>query len=172
MDRNSQYILLWIACIATQIFFFDHLLLSVWLNPLVYVAFVVLLPLELAPIAVLGCGLLTGLTVDLLTGGCGLNTLATLPVAYFRRPLIEWLDGKDGQRDSGIPSRYRLGNAFYFSYTVTLVVLHHALFFFLEALSWEHLPYTLLRIVAGAAVTVAYTMAVTRIVLPQTSRVL
>ncbi len=168
MDRNSRYILLWIACIATQIFFFDHLMLSVWLNPLVYVAFILLLPLELAPVAVLGFGLLTGVTVDLLTGGCGLNTLATLPVAYLRRPLIEWLDGKDGLRDSGIPSRYRLGNSFYFSYTVTLVVLHHALFFLLEALSWEHLPYTLLRTVAGAAVTVAYITAVTRIVIPKT----
>lgn len=168
MDRNSRYILLWLACMAAQIFFFDHLLLSVWLNPLVYVAFILLLPLETPPAAVLGYGLLTGLAADLLTGAGGLNTLATLPAAYLRRPLIEWLDGRDGQHDNGVPSRYRLGNVFYFSYVATLVVLHHTIFFAFESLSWVQLPYTLLRIVSSAAVTIAFTTAVNRIILPET----
>jgi len=44
-----------------------------------------------------------------------------------------------------------------------LVLLHHAVFFSLEALSWMHLVRTLVRIVVSGAVSVAFIWIIARI---------
>ena len=43
--------------VLLQVFLFDNLSISIYLNPLVYVAFIALLPLDTPPAAVLGAEL-------------------------------------------------------------------------------------------------------------------
>ena len=46
MYRTLQYALLFLVAALLQIFLFNNLSLSVYLNPLVYVVFIALLPME------------------------------------------------------------------------------------------------------------------------------
>ena len=50
-----------------------------------------------------------------------------------------------------------------FGMTTILLNLHHAVFFSLEALSWIHLPHTLLRIAVSSAVSVGFIWIIARI---------
>ena len=84
MYRTLPYLALFAATVLLQVFLFDNLSISVYLNPLIYVAFIILLPLDTPPAVLLGAGLLTGVVMDASMGAAGLNTNAPLPVAFLR----------------------------------------------------------------------------------------
>ena len=64
MHRTLQYAILFIVMVILQIFLFSRIGISVYVHPLVCIAFIVLLPMEIAPLALLGLGLLLGVTLD------------------------------------------------------------------------------------------------------------
>ena len=82
MYRTLQYALLFLVAALLQIFLFNNLSLSVYLNPLVYVVFIALLPMETTPIRMLLAGLAMGLAMDWTMGAAGVNTIATVFVAF------------------------------------------------------------------------------------------
>lgn len=163
MYRTIPYIGLFAAVALLQVFLFDNLSISIYLNPLVYVVFIALLPLDAQPVTVLGSGLLLGITMDCAMGAAGINTIATLPIAFFRPSLAEMICGRENVREGGIPSPDRLGTRKFFLFLLTLTIIHHSIFFLLEALSWSLMPHTILRIVISSAISVAFGWIIARI---------
>ena len=163
MYRTLPYIGLFAAVVLLQVFLFDNLSISVYLNPLVYVVFIALLPLDAQPVSLLGSGLLLGITMDCAMGAAGINTIATLPIAFFRPSLAGMICGRENVREGGIPSPDRLGSRKFFAFLLVLTLVHHTIFFLLEALSWGLLPHTILRILLSSALSVAFGWIVTRI---------
>ncbi len=109
MYRTLQYALLFLVAALLQIFLFNNLSLSVYLNPLVYVVFIALLPMETTPIRMLLAGLAMGLAMDWTMGAAGVNTIATVFVAFVRIHLLNFVCGKENVHDGGVPSARRLG---------------------------------------------------------------
>ncbi len=65
MGRGLTYVGVFVvAVVLLQLFVFDSMRLGVWFNPLVYIAFVVLLPVNAKPVAVLLSGFATGVFVE------------------------------------------------------------------------------------------------------------
>ena len=156
MYRTLPYFGLFAAAVLLQVFLFDNLSISVYFNPLVYIVFIALLPLETLPVAVLGAGLALGVTMDCVMGAAGINTIATLLIAFLRPTLIGMLYGREN-------ASARFGERIFVGYLVALTLIHHAVFFSLEALSWIHLPHTLLRIAVSSAVSVGFIWIIARI---------
>lgn len=156
MHRTIPYILLFVIVSLLQIYLFNNLAIGSWFSPLVYLTFLVLLPLETPPIAMLLLGLATGMMMDATMGIAGINTLATLPVAFLRPKLIHALSAREDMRDDGVPSPARMGKPLFWSYVVVMILIHHTLFFTLEALSWYHLLRTILRIVMSSIGTLCF----------------
>lgn len=163
MARTIAYMLLFLSTAALQLCLFDNLAVSIYLDPLVYVVFIALLPLDMPAVALLGLGLATGVAMDFMMGGAGINTAATLPVAFMRPGLLRMLYRRDDLRDGGIPSPERLGGHVFFLYLLFVVLLHHAVFFALETLSWAHALRTSLRIAASSAATLFFAWIIARI---------
>lgn len=163
MYRTLLYSGLFVATALLQIFLFDNLTVGIWLNPLIYIAFIVLLPLNTPHIALLGLGLLTGMVMDYLMGAAGLNVIATLPVAFMRPWILSLVSKRDDSRDGGIPCAERLGRLTFLRYLILMVVLHHTLFFLFEALSWSHLFFTVVRIVASSILSVGFVWIIARL---------
>lgn len=163
MHRKLRLLLLFAATQLLQAFLFNNLTISTCFNPLVYVAFVALLPLELSRGGLLLCGLAAGVVADWFMGTAGLNTIVTVFVAFTRPFLLDMLFGKENIREGGVPSPERLGGKGFMRYVVLLVALHHLLFFALEALSWPLFGYTLLRLVVSGAATVGFTWLMARL---------
>ena len=131
MYRTVPYIVLFLILALLQIFLFDNLSISIYLCPLVYIGFIVLLPIDAPPVAVLFLALSMSVAMDWAMGAAGINTIATLPVAMLRRPLLQSVCGKEGIREGGIPSSIRLGQGGFLRYLAAMVVVHHFLFFML-----------------------------------------
>ncbi len=60
MYRIYPFVILFLTTALLQVFLFDNLSVSIYLDPLVYVAFVLLLPLDIRPVTLLGAGLAMG----------------------------------------------------------------------------------------------------------------
>ena len=148
MYRTLPYLALFAATVLLQVFLFDNLSISVYLNPLVYIAFIVLLPLDTPPVVLLGAGLALGVTMDGAMGAAGINTLFC---------------DRENLREGGVPSPERLGRRVFTDYLLLLTLLHHAVFFVLETLSWSHALHTLARIAVSSAVTALFVWIIARI---------
>ncbi len=170
MIRILSYLLLFLVTLLLQVFFFDHLALSVYLSPLIYIAFIALLPMETLPIVMLGCGLVTGLVMDWTMGLEGINTATTLLAAFSRQMVLQVACGRETVREGGIPTVWRLGNYSFMLYLLLFVGLHHLSFFLLESLSWSLLPYTLIRFALSSLVTMLFVWLLSQLFVGKMSR--
>ena len=147
--RARLYIMLTLVVLFVQVFVLNNLSISPLVAPMVYIVLILMMPIESSQWKMLGVGLLLGITMDLTMGTAGLNTLVTLPVAFFRRPLLYALTGLSPMsKEEGIPSVKRLGMRFH-RYFVIMIVLHSLLFYFAEWLSFDNFGILLLRILCS-----------------------
>ena len=143
MHRTLQYAILFIVMVILQIFLFSRIGISVYVHPLVCIAFIVLLPMEIAPLALLGLGLLLGVTLDFFMATAGIHTVAALLAAFCRPALL----------NGGVPNINRIGAKKFVRYASAMILIHSTAFFLLEALSWSFFYRTALRIALSSAVT-------------------
>lgn len=154
MYKVIEYTILFVVVVLLQFFLFNNLNLGVYINPLIYVGFIVLLPMEIPAILLLLLGLAMGMVMDATMGTSGINTAASLFIAFVRPLVLNLTVGKDEVRDGGVPSTERLGMSKYYRYTSILIFLHCFIFFTLESLTWTFYYLTLLRIILSSFVTV------------------
>lgn len=157
MSRTIAYILFFLLTALLQFVLFDNLSVWMYFCPLVYVAFVALLPMDYPPAAVLLSGLLMGVAMDFGMGAAGENTIATVLVAFLRPAILTMIHSRDDARESGIPSPASLGGGkMFLTYLAMMIVLHHAVFFSLEALSSARVFHTVARTVISSAVSIVF----------------
>lgn len=155
MPRMLQYILFFAATALLQLLFVDNLNLSVYVHPMLCLAFVALLPVELAPIWVLLSGFAMGMVIDVGSGTAGLSSAAML-FSSFSRPLVLRiaLAREDVREGGGTPTRELMGSGGFIKYALVFTLLHCAFYFTLEAATWSFYYLTILRIAASTLVTV------------------
>ncbi len=155
MGRSFTYVGVFVvAVVLLQLFVLDSMRFGVWFNPLVYIAFVVLLPMNAKPVAVLLLGFATGVFVDFFEGTAGLATAVTLFTAWMRRPVMLLTLGRETVEEEGaMPSPKSLGTAKFFRYAALVVGIHCLLYFSLEALSWTNYVLVVVKTLASGIVT-------------------
>ena len=132
-----------------QVFVLNNLAISPLVAPMVYVVLILLMPIESSQWKMLVAGLLLGVVMDITMGTAGLNTLVTMPIAFFRRPLLFALGGLSAiSKEEGVPTTKRLGPRFH-RYFITMIVLHSLLFYFVEWLSFDNFGTLVLRILCS-----------------------
>jgi hypothetical protein len=141
--------MLTLVVLFVQVFVLNNLSTSPLIAPMVYIVPILLMPIDSSQWKMLGAALLLGVVVDISMGTAGLNTLVTLPIALFRRPLLYALAGLSSiSKEEGVPSVKRLGMRFH-RYFITMIVLHSLLFYFVEWLSFDNFGTLLLRILCS-----------------------
>ena len=165
MYRFLEYGIFFIILVLLQVFLFDNLNLGLYVRPLVYIAFIILLPFKTGAAAAILCGLAIGGAMDLLSGGDGLNIIASVATGLFRTAALRMTTTGDTIREGGSPSAHSMGAGSFLGYCSVMVLVHCFIFFSFEALSWSYYWLTVLRIIASAAVTLILLMAV-RLLLP------
>ena len=147
--RARVYTMLTLVVLFVQVFVLNNLSISPLVAPMVYILLIVMMPIESSQWKMLGVGLLLSVLMDITMGTAGLNTLVTLPIAFFRRPLLYALTGLSPMsKEDGIPTIKRLGMRFH-RYFVIMIVLHSLLFYIVEWLSFNNFGILLLRILCS-----------------------
>lgn len=137
-----------------QIYILNNIELWGYLNPYVYVLFILLLPLETPRSLLLIAAFLMGFGIDYFSNTIGINIAASVLIAYLRPSLIKALSHKT-ELDPGIKIGIRdFGFSWFLTYTSVLVVVHHLVIFYLEVFNFNEIFDTLKRALLSALFTI------------------
>jgi hypothetical protein len=146
MNSYAKYAIRFALLLLLQVLLVNNLRIGGYINPYVYVLFVLLLPYSIPGWLLLICGFGIGLAVDWFMATPGLHAGATLFMAFLRPAIIRLVSGAQAPDADGSPGISDKGKRWFFTYSFTLVLLHHSALFFLEAFSFAQFTDTIFRI--------------------------
>lgn len=159
---KNKYILnafRFIGLLGLQVLILNHIRIAGFINPFVYILYVMLLPTAISGWLLLLAAFAMGLGVDLFMGTFGLHAAATVFIAFMRPSIIKLSVGSEPEKIIE-PNLSALGGRSFFAYSLSLVFLHHFVVFFLEAFSFENFFYTLLRTISSIVVSEIFILCI------------
>ncbi|WP_340064633.1 rod shape-determining protein MreD [Ascidiimonas aurantiaca] len=127
-----------IVLVMAQVLIFNHIDLFGYINPYIYLLFVIMYPIRKeGRAAFLITSFLLGLTIDLFSDSGGVNAAAMICIAYLRPVFLKFAFGNNYEfqsiRISQTPTGQRL------VYITLLIATHHLILFSLEIFSFSHI---------------------------------
>lgn len=147
-----KYPLLFVVMVLLQVLIFNQIHLGGFLNPFLYVLFILLLPLSTPRYLVLLLSFAMGMTIDWFSNSPGLHASASVLMGYMRSPVIGLISQKESDQ-SDYPGLRQTGWSWFLTYSVMLVLIHHFFLFFVEVFSFENFFRTLMRSFASSIFT-------------------
>jgi cell shape-determining protein MreD len=146
LPRN---LLRFVVLVLFQVLILNNIQISGYLNPYVYVLFILLLPFETPHWLMLVTAFLLGLSIDLFSQTPGIHAFATVFMAFFRPVVLNVLSPRDGYGSGSYPRIFYYGLEWFLKYSLTLIFIHHFVLFFMEVFRISGFFHTLLRVVAS-----------------------
>ncbi len=154
LQTITHNIFRFVVLVTVQVLLFNHVQFLGFVNPYVYVLFILSLPVKTYRWLVLLLSFLLGITVDAFSDTLGLHAFACVLAGFLRDPLVR-LFGAAGEEYNVTPSPATFGTANYVKYASVLIVVHHLAIYFLEAFSLAHFHFTLWHACVASFVTLA-----------------
>jgi hypothetical protein len=139
--------------ILIQVLILNNIYLGGFINPYFYVYFILLLPYETPGGLLLFLSFLVGAGVDIFTNTPGLNTSACLAMAYARPNIIKLISTGPDSLIGDSPSLKNQGLKWFLYYSVSLILIHHFVLFYLETFRFTEFLTTFLRIILSSIFT-------------------
>ncbi|MEM6840748.1 MAG: Rod shape-determining protein MreD [Bacteroidota bacterium] len=136
----------------------------------VYLAFLLLLPIELSVITAMLLGFTTGLLVDIFYNTFGIHAAACVFIMYIRKLWIDFLTPRGGYDMGSIPSPRSQGFRWFLSYAFPLLLIHHTLIFFVEIGGFQLLSYTVLKVIASTGFSLIMILVIQYIIYSSSRR--
>ncbi|MDR2497648.1 MAG: rod shape-determining protein MreD [Tannerellaceae bacterium] len=152
MINTARGILYFVALILLQVLVLNNIHFLRMVTPLLYVYFIIKLPVGYTSIRVTFLSFLAGITVDMLSNTSGMHA-AACTLAGFVRPQIIRLFIREDLADNIAPSFRSFGSGGFVRFVVVFVMLHHFSLFLIESLTLFDLPFLAIRALAGVATT-------------------
>jgi rod shape-determining protein MreD len=156
INRIIRFTLIFVLLIALQMLLFNNIQFSGYVNPYVYIMFILLLPVDISSWFLLIISFITGLTVDLFTGIPGMHTSATVLAGFVRPFVLRIISPRDGYESSSDPSMFVYGFKWFFIYTLVIVLVHHLALFYLEVFRLTDFFRTFLRVMLSSFFSLSF----------------
>jgi len=141
----SRNIFRFIFLVFFQVFVLNNIQLGGYINPYMYVLFILMLPFETPKWLLLVSSFLLGLFIDMFSDTIGVHAAACVFIAYCRPAVLRVVSSKKEYEPGIYPVIRDLGFRWFFSYSLILVSVHHILLFFLEIFSFREFFNTIFR---------------------------
>lgn len=148
-----KYIVMFVVFFALQLLVLNNINLGGYINPFIYILFIILLPFDTPGWLLLVLGFLTGLTMDAFTNTLGMHSSATLFLAFVRPYVISAISTSENTDKTSSPNINANGIDWFMRYSIILVVFHHLALFYLEAFTFHHFFITLTRVILSSLIT-------------------
>jgi len=156
INRILRLGLLFILLFLLQVLLFNNIQFSGYVNPYIYIMFILLLPFELPSWILLILSFATGLTMDLFSGTPGMHTSATVLAGFIRPYVLRITSPRDGYETGAGPSMIVYGFRWFLIYASILVFVHHLALFYLEVFRLAGFFSTLLRVILSSLFSVSF----------------
>ncbi|TCN73155.1 rod shape-determining protein MreD [Acetobacteroides hydrogenigenes] len=151
-----KYTFIFIALVLVQQFVFNNIELNTYMNPYVYVLFILILPFTLNKSLLLLLSFVLGATIDLLSGTLGLHSAACTLIGYLRPYVLSIFTSREDFEQELVPTIATYGLAWFVRYSGFLIVIHHWVLFTLESFTFENYGTTIIRILLSSVLTLFF----------------
>ncbi|GAO29176.1 rod shape-determining protein MreD [Geofilum rubicundum] len=158
INHLGRYLLSFIAILLVQVLVLNNLNLGGYINPWLYVLFILILPVEMPNWLLLVLAFATGLIMDTFLNTIGLHASATVFLAFLRPFLLRFFAPRDGYEPGSLPVTSHFGLGWFLKYTLLAVLAHHLFLFIVEAFSFENFLATLWKTILSSLVTLVVIM--------------
>jgi|SRR5690554_2116625 len=140
-------IIQFVFLIVIQALVLNNIQFSGYVNPYLYIVFILWLPLSTPKALLLFLAFVLGLTLDVFTNTIGMHTSATVFMAFCRPYVLQTLVPRDGYEINQTPGIKDLGLKWFAAYAAMLTLLHHLFLFFVEVFRFTDFYDTIIRVV-------------------------
>ena len=132
MNKAIQHIVRFFILVAIQVLLLNNVQISGYLNPYVYILFIMLLPPKMPKAIVLVLAFIMGFTIDIFADSFGIHTAASVLLAYVRPSILSLVSIKGGEDLEAISIK-QLRFSRFFTYSGIMCLIHHFTLFYLDA---------------------------------------
>jgi len=154
MNKALKLPIRFIVFVLIQVLVLNSVQVSGYLNPFLYIVFILTLPVEFPKYIGLALAFFMGFIIDIFSGTLGIHIMATLLVAYIRPYLLRVMAPRDGFEFNATPGVGDLGLGWFLPYISIGVLIHHMALFFIEVFRFSEFFNTLGKGLLSAALTV------------------
>lgn len=155
---NLKYPFIFILLVILQVLIFNSVYLGGYLNPQVYVFFILFLPVNIRGYVLLLVAFLLGLLVDVFSDTLAIHAFASVLMAFCRPAVIRLFAGNIDPENTSAPSFYGFGAFSLIMYSFVLILVHHLSLFTMEIFRFDEFFQTLNRAALSTGLTLVFVM--------------
>jgi hypothetical protein len=125
-----------------------------YLNPFLYILFILLLPFETPKWMLLIVSFSLGIMIDIFSNTYGLHAAASTLMAFSRPAVLRLITSKKEYEPGLHPGIKDLGFNWFLSYALILVLIHHFALFYLDIFRLSEFFLTFFRVILNTFMTV------------------
>lgn len=158
--NNLVHVFRFILLVALQVIILNNIQFMGYINPYLYIYFILLLPFETPKWLLLILSFALGLAIDIFSVSIGIHAFACVFAAFCRPMVINMLiSGRETELKIA-PSIRDMGFRWFITYTLFIVFIHHFLIFFLELYRIDELFNVFLRMLMSTSFTIILVISV------------
>ncbi len=149
----ANNIIRFFSLVIIQVLILNSVQVSGYINPYLYVLFILLLPFNTPKWLVLTSAFAIGILIDMFSYSYGMHAAASVLMAFCRPLVISFASGKHEIDHEIQPSIIDFGFKWFLLYSSLLIFIHHFAYFFLEEFTFRYFFSSLFKIIINVIIT-------------------
>src|ERR1035437_4647576 len=153
INKVISNIIRFIVLVLAQVVILNNIQLNGFINPYMYILFILMLPFETPGWLLLLLSFVMGLTVDMFSNTLGMHAAASVFLGFCRPRIIGFISPREGYETESQPTMVDMGIRWFLFYTIMMTFLHHFALFYIEAFRFKEFFETFSRVFLSSALT-------------------
>ncbi|MBR4619801.1 MAG: rod shape-determining protein MreD [Salinivirgaceae bacterium] len=145
---------MFVVLVLLQVGVLNQVQLGGFINPYIYILFIILLPVGTPGWLTLVLSFVLGISIDMFCNSPGIHTSATVFAGFVRPYLLSSLMPRETVEPTDTPNIRLFGTGWFLKYCLVMVIVHHVSLFMVEAFKFSSLHLILWR----ALLSIVFTM--------------
>ncbi len=154
LNEVIRNIIRFIVLVLVQVLIIKNIELGRFINPFIYVLFIIVLPFETPKWLLLLIAFVLGITIDMFYDTAGMHAAACVFMAYIRPGILKLFSPRDGYELGTQPTIQYLGVPWFLSYSGILIFFHHLILFYIEIFRFSEFFSTFFRVIVSSIFTI------------------
>lgn len=161
---------MFIIMVLAQVIIFNHLCLFNVATPLLFIYFIIRLPLSLNINWLITLSFIIGLVIDIFSDTYGTHALSCTILSVLKRPIFKLYTPNDESLLGIQPSIKTLGLNVYFKYVITFSLFYSFVLFLIESFTFFNPLWLILKIIGSAILTSILIVGIDSIISKQSEK--
>ena len=149
-----KYVGMFMFLVLIQVLLLNNIQFSGYVNPFMYVLFILLLPFHTPRYLLLILSFALGMAIDIFGNTPGIHASACTFMGFLRPGVISAITTRESLDVTEQPRVKHMGIGWFVKYTFLLVFAHHLFLFFIEAFTFHGFIHTLSRAILSTVFTI------------------